>query len=487
MICIPYLTGMLKKFSLRLEQRKLIPFYLFLTLIVLLSLNNFFFWDKDILNSRQAFWYYENGFSILPPAQLDSGHPPITGLLLAGLWKLTGIKLFIGHLAMLPFALGLVWQLYKFLRFFFSPKTIFGALLLVIIDTSLLTQIVILTGDLITIFFFFLSVNCLLYKKRTLLIFALIGLGISSSRGMLACFIVGFFDIYLLIDEMGWKKFIANILSSFLYYIPAIVIVVSYFLYHYIQRGWIAYDPINSNWAGCYERVGINGFIRNIFIVGWRFVDFGRLFLWIIAGYFLIRFLQKKLVLDRNIRILLFLFLISLLVSLPSMLIYKVLSSHRYIIPEFIVFATLVSYLVLEKLPNKKLSRILYVFLLAGLLSGNFWVYPDTFAKGWDATLAHIPYYKLRREMIRYIDEKNIPFSEIGSEVPNVSKLKFIDLSKDDRAFSVKDFKLNEYIFYSNIYNEFTDQELQELKEKWMVVKEFKMLQVRVTLYKSPY
>jgi hypothetical protein len=388
---------------------------------------------------------------------------------------------------MLPFALGLVWQLNRFLRYFFSQNNLSAALLLVIIDTTLLTQVIILTGELITVFFFFLAVNTVLYNKRLLLIFALIGLSLSSSRGMISCFIIGMFDIYLIIEREERKKIISKIFRLISYYLPAIVISVSFLLYHFLLRGWIGYDPLNSNWAGCYERVGIAGFIRNIFLVGWRLIDFGRLFLWIVAGYFLILILQKKLKIDRNIRLLLFLFVFSLIVSMPAMLIYKVLSSHRYIIPVFIVFATLVAYFILEKLPNKKLSKILYVILIIGLLSGNFWVYPDTIAKGWDATLAHVPYYKLRKEMIRYIDEQKIPFDKVGSDVPNLSKLKFVDLSTDERAFVVKDLRVNHYIFYSNVYNNFTDEEIKELKEKWIQVMEFKMLQVRVTLYKSPY
>jgi hypothetical protein len=169
------------------------------------------------------------------------------------------------------------------------------------------------------------------------------------------------------------------------------------------------------------------------------------------------------------------------------MVIYKGLLGHRYILPLFVTFAVLITYLLFEKLSNKKLQKAMYVFILIGLISGNFWVYPDHIAQGWDATLAHIPYYKLRRQMIQFIDSEGIDFDKVGTEVPNASALKFIDLTNDERSFTKKNLNECEYIFYSNIYNTFTDAFLEELKTKWTVIKEYRSFQVRVTLYKNPY
>ncbi len=439
------------------EQLQLVPFYVFISVLVLLSLNNSFFWDKDILNSRQAYWFYEHGLNILPPNDIDSGHPPILSYLLAIGWRIFNVHLWVGHLLMLPFALGMVWQFYRFLSYFFKSAFVNAVLLLIILDTTLLTQVIVLTGDLITVFFFFLSVNTILYNRRGLLTIALVGLSLSSSRGMMLFVAMGMFDFYLLIEQRGLTNIIRRSASIFSYYLPAIIFTSWFLLYHYYKRGWIGYDPVNSKWAGCYTIVGLNGFIRNIIIVVWRMVDFGRLFLWIIGAYLLILILQKKIELDRNQKLLFAIFLISLIVSLPPMLIYKVMASHRYLLPVFIVFTALIAYPVLEKLPNKKLSKILYFVILLGLVSGNFWIYPDNIAKGWDATLAHVPYYKLRKDMIHFIDDQKIPFSKVGTEVPNISELKYIDLSNDERAFSSKDFEHNEYIFYSNIYNMFTN------------------------------
>jgi hypothetical protein len=87
--------------------------------------------------------------------------------------------------------------------------------------------------------------------------------------------------------------------------------------------------------------------------------------------------------------------------------------------------------------------------------------------------------------MIKYIEENEIPFSEIGSDIPNTAQLKYIFLNGDERYFPMKDLKNQNYIFYSNIFNNFTDEELDELKSKWILEKEYCCMQVKVILYKK--
>ena len=79
----------------------------------------------------------------------------------------------------------------------------------------------------------------------------------------------------------------------------------------------------------------------------------------------------------------------------------------------------LVCYLLCH-IPNRFFRRFTYGFMLLGLLTGHFWIYPDPVAKGWDATLAHVPYFGLRREAITYLDNKGIPLETVGSDYPNL-------------------------------------------------------------------
>lgn len=73
---------------------------------------------------------------------------------------------------------------------------------------------------------------------------------------------------------------------------------------------------------------------------------------------------------------------------------------------------------------------------LAALLSGNFWVYPDPIAKGWDASLAYLPYQQMRREMNCFIDAEGIDYAETATSFPSNIALKYLDLSDDARSFA---------------------------------------------------
>ena len=476
---------MKKSVLLKKESLKLLPFYLFFTIIIIAVSNNSFFWDKDISISEKALWFYENNFSLHLPNSIDTGFTPVLSLILALLWKTFGIKLQVGHYLMLPFSLGLIYQLYIFLKNLFSnEKYIFLTLILITIDTTLLSQVIVVSSDLVLTFFFFLSINSILNKKRHILYFSLLGLSLVHFRGVISCLVVFIFDYY--ISRVEYKRnYFKSLFNIIPQYLPSVIIYISYLIYHYKTTGWIIKHD-ESTWAGCFEVVNFQGFIRNILIIIWRLIDFGRLFLWIAGLYMLILLIKKKIKYDNKIHLLILFISITLIVNLPSMLMFNILAGHRYFMVIYILITATVAYLLFEKTTNKRLIRIFYTLIIIGMISGNFWIYPDKIAKGWDATIAHIPYYQLRKKMMNYIENKGISFNDVGSEVPNTAAIKYIDLSNDDRQFPLKDFETHRYIFYSNIYNMFTDEEIDELKNSWIVEKEYKCLQVYVRLYKNP-
>jgi hypothetical protein len=120
------------------------------------------------------------------------------------------------------------------------------------------------------------------------------------------------------------------------------------------------------------------------------------------------------------------------------------------------------------------------------LASGNLWVYPQKTAMGWDSTLAHLPWYGLLSQVEKHLKTANIPFNQVGTAFPNIGSRKIYELDGTEVGFVEKDFEANCYIFYSNIMNDFSDVEIDELHEQWTPVFRVEKAGVFVILFKNP-
>jgi hypothetical protein len=460
---------------------RLLPFFAFFILVFVLTSRLPFFWDKDILYSRIAHYLLDHHFPLALPNDLDTGYPPALAYLLALAWKLTGKSLFTAHLIMLPFTLGIVWQTRKLIDRLFGGRHVVATLILIFADTVLLSQTVVFSTDLVMLFFMILAINAVLDHRRVVLAFAVAGLLFSHMRGLSLAAAIAVFDLI----AVPGRKPLPQLIRMSVPYIPAISLFAAWMVWHYRHTGWFLMHAA-SPWAGCYEWVDSKGFLRNIVILGWRMIDFGRILVWLIPLRVVFRFNLSKLGHDPVIRLLVILLAAILLFTLPAMLFYKILNGHRYLIPFYFLLSLLASYLLFINPGFGRSRRMILAAVVAGLISGSFWVYPQKIATGWDATLAHLPYHHLRRSMIRYLDEAGIPIDSVGSHTPNLAAIRYIELIPDDRAFPKADLTQHRYIFYSNVFNMFTDAEIDALQQHWTVAQEYRCLQVRVVLYRKP-
>jgi hypothetical protein len=261
-------------------------------------------------------------------------------------------------------------------------------------------------------------------------------------------------------------------------YILGGIAAFSFLLFHYLKKGWIGYHP-NSEWATAFQIVDFQGFMKNIAVLMWRILDFGHLF--IILAILISTFILRGYEIFKNTKTLWVLWGISIVVLTPTLLIYKGLLAHRYLLPIYITLDFLALKLISD-LKTGKMQIMLFCLAFIGLLSGNFWVYPQPISTGWDSTLAHLPYYRLRNDMIQYIDNQGIKHSDIGTAFPNLRPSKWVDLTENALArnvateegnFSALDFENNHYIFYSNVMNDFNKKELATLADNWKIEKAF--------------
>ena len=463
----------------------LISLLVFFTVLVFYSSSHVFFWDTIQLGSKQAHFFFENNFQyLLLPNEIDSGHIPSFGIYLAFLWKLFGKTLFVSHLAMLPFVWGIVWQSYILIKRFIPKKFIGIALLIFLADPTLLSQLTLISPDVPLVFFFLLALNAILKKQRWFLMLALSGLFVISLRGVMVSVAILAIDIIFNVKFQNLKSLIIVLAKNSLAYLPGLFLFVGFSFYHYAAKGWIGYHD-DSPWAAFFQKVSLSGVLRNILILGWRLIDFGRIFIWGITLVLLIIYRRSLYSSDLGKKTMI-IFLVTFLSLAGQIIWFNNLVAHRYLLPVFLSFNLLALYLLFSFVSSEKLKQIISAIWLIGLITGNFWVYPDKVAQGWDSTLAHLPYYDLRSDIIDYLHENNIDIRDVGSDFPMTGPFKHLDLSDNLAAFPDKNFEHQKYILYSNIFNDFSDAQIDELQSNWKVVHRIHRCQVFFILYQKP-
>lgn len=466
------------------EVLKLLPFFTFFVVLTFLVSGNVFFWDTIQLGSKHAHFFYDNNFSkIFLPDEIDSGHIPAFGFYLALCWKIFGKSLFVSHFAMLPFLIGIVWQAYLLLKKYIEKKYIYLALTLFLADATLLAQATLISPDIPLIFLFLMALNSVLKYNKLMLSIAVLGLFLVSMRGMMVSFAILLIDITQNLKFSKVKDTILYLLKKSVIYLPAFLVFVGFELFHYKIKGWIGYHE-NSQWAECFKQVDFHGFLHNFAVLIWRLVDFGRIFLWIATNFLIIKYFKNCKKDKKFLQIIIF-FIIILICLSATFVLYKNLSGHRYILPVYLVFSLLTIYLIFEKIKNKKTKYIVFTVLLVGLLSGNFWIYPDKISQGWDSSMAYLPYFNLRNKMMNYMKTQNIKIEDVACVFPNECEQKFLDLSNINQRHQALNLDSNEYVLYSNIYNDFTDEEVKKMKTDFILVRECKHLNIFICLYKK--
>ncbi len=451
---------------------------LFSSLIIkVLSVNIGFFWDSVLLGSRVGHFFFENGFSSWHlPVEMDSGHPPLFGYTLALWWKVFGKTLFSSHLFMLPFVFGVIWQLHNTTKFFFkNTGDSILALILILADPTLSSQIVLVNPDLPQLFFFLLALNGLLYGRNLTMVLGLAFMGLTSFRGMMLLGGIVAVDLatHLIVTKRNFKAFFAvpRILTYLAGFAPAII----YLAWRYIEIGWIVTSPIDPQEGSHYHIAQPGTILRNIVVIAHRFVDFGRVFLFLFVAVIVWRNLKKKEGFNQYFTIALIFLLSTSVIFVTSIFIYNPLG-HRYFIPSYIALGLLTYKMVLTTI----WPRVWFVLLTFALLSGNLWVYPERIAQGWDSSLANLRYWPARQEAIKFMEENQIRFDQTGTFFPNIASNKMVML--DGKAGLFLPFSGNEkYVFYSNVYN-LTDQEYELLKNNYRPKKTFSSGKVRIVL-----
>jgi hypothetical protein len=87
----------------------------------------------------------------------------------------------------------------------------------------------------------------------------------------------------------------------------------------------------------------------------------------------------------------------------------------------------------------------------------------------WDSTLAHWPYHALRAEAMTFLDGSGIDLKTVGTTFPNKNTGENLMLNGDLRLFAEKDFDKNQWMMTSNVLNDFSEAEHEQLERDWQL------------------
>ena len=451
----------------------------FITITVwLLSCRRPFFWDTIQLASRQAQWYYDQQFKyLLLPDVIDSGHPSGFGMYLALCWQGFGQSLLVSHLAILPFVSLILLGLFRLSKIL-NSYLVWIFPLLVVIDPVFLGQISLVSPDVALFAFFIWGLLGVLEKRSKLLLLCSLVLAIISLRGMMAVLALYLFQVVN--GQNGdWRKLIYWFRST-ISFIPAGLLALAFLGYHTWAKSWVGFHA-DSPWRESFTLVGLKGMLKNGLVLGWRIADYGRVFL--VLATLGLAFKQFKTLKSTPFFSLV---LITLFIQLPHFLLFQGVSAHRYLLPFYLALHLFFFSLLEQSQIKSKTKSIILGLVLLGLASGNFWIYPPAIAQGWDSTPAHWPHFALRKEVIRYLDQHDIPLEKVGTTFPEIGPLHWRDLNGRQDGFSPLNLSQNEYVYFSSVMNDFSDKDRKLLFEKWTPVLTFKKAGLKTILFKNP-
>ena len=441
-----------------------------------------FFWDTVQLASKHAHFFYQHQlqWAVLPPL-IDSGHPPFLGYYLATMWTFFGYNLPVSHFSMLPFLCLLIWGLYRLAARLGTPYWAFWLLPLVLLDPVVAGQMVLVSPDIILLSFFVLALEGILGNRLVYITLGVVGLSLVSMRGMMTAAGLGIF-----LSLRCW-----HLRTGFRYFwhqagcfLPGIAGATAFLAWHWAQTGWIGYHA-QSAWAPAFQRVAGGGFLRNIAVLIWRWLDFGRVFEWLILLILCVLWWKKRLRAPDTV-LLLLVGCICFFLSISAVL-YQNLSAHRYFLPAYCAMHLLAFQWVIQSNQKQHIIRLTFLALSIGFATGNLWIYPRGISMDWDATLAHQPYHALRAEALTYLDQQGIDYQSVGSAFPNLNTGIDLMLNDDKRRFSDIQFDQNQLIFVSNVMNDLQASDFHRLDTAWIPRKRFAYAGVWIVLYQPAH
>lgn len=442
-----------------------------------------FFWDT-VLNSKIATWYWETGFSRLTvPEGLDAGHPPFFSLYLGLAWTVFGRSLPVSHMAMLPWLAILLWNYHRLASRWLDGRWSVAAAILLFCEPTFMAQASMVTPDIALVAMLLLVVNSLLDGRRAVAAVAMLVMAAMSMRGILMLAPTLAIDVALAwqggIRKPQWRK-------AWPYALAALSVALWFWL-HWRAVGWLITPPAET-YGGHRQVLGFTGMLRNVGLVGWRFLDFGRAWVWllILVGTLAVgwrRWLDDGPLRQAGMVLLLFsVLLAALLVPFSNPI------GHRYFLAGYLLLIIgLVRLLMLAR--RRWLAGVGLAIAAAGLLTGNLWIYPRGIAQGWDSSLAYLPFAEMRANQRDFLLADGVNPTEVCTTFPLLANPYYSHLEDSLRPWyrDMEDSTAGpcKYVLYSNMAPGFSAEAQDSLERGSDMQIGFRIWNIELVAYKE--
>jgi len=333
------------------------------------------------------------------------------------------------------------------------------------------------------LFFTLFSINSLIKNKWLLYALALSGLLLTNLRGIY-CFIA-LIIIHVIYSKRNLLLFNRKMIVS---YIIAAIGFGAFLFFRYTELGWWLLTN-NEHYVAHRETATYMKILKNGVVFIKNTLELGRFVVWIPLILLLLKFMRsKQYKMSQSSQQIYIALLVFTTVFFLGFVPFSNPMGPRYMLICFILANILFVNLLFESTIKKKTRNILLSLTVIAFISGHFWIYPATISQAWDSSLAYVGYYNREEKMLKYLEEKNINTSEVGTNIPlNARKLaRLKERNEDFKKFSKLNLTTNKYVIFSNIENKTSDKDINDLRNNWKEVKTYKSLGLFITLYQNP-
>lgn len=460
------------------DRAYIILSFLFALLITFFSFEIPFFWDNIAL-SEVACYYYDTSFdNVIAPAQSDFGAFTLYAFYLPIVWTLFGKTLLVSHMALLPFVIGILWEVKKISLLLIRPTFLPLVYILIMFDPAFSTQLLLMGYDIFMLYWVLLCTR-LLWEKRyiwySLSLICLSSVSIRAIVYMVSLFVIHLITIFI-IDKQKFR------LRDAAVYLPTMLFLSAWFVYHYQKTGWWFVNPVYDSQRQSNEA---NMILRQLGYILWKLIDSGRIIVWGFCIVGVLNLLKKQIVMKMR-KFLIYLF-IPLMISSLLMIFISNPIGHKYFLQTFI-FINILSIYFLQHYVTVQKRVFVFMLLILSLIGGNFIIYPQKYGNAWDTSLKVLPFFNLEKQMHHLIHHHKIPSEKIFTEFPlNVDRQSsYLVNSEHYKTLNHDSIQNHPYVLYSNLINTSNIKTYNYVIKNWHTVFYLEKYQIRIGLYENP-